>query len=67
MTSRDVLANRRQTLSVKPVISPPTGKLGEGNPEFRVITALEFIAFYLNRIEGHLEKIAVAADGTLKE
>ena len=54
-------------MSVKPVISPPTGKLGEGNPEFRVITALEFIAFYLNRIEGHLEKIAVAADGTLKK
>jgi hypothetical protein len=34
----------------------------EGNPESRSATALEFIAYYLDRIEGHLERLANVAE-----
>jgi hypothetical protein len=32
----------------------PHGVPNEGNPEFRSAVALEFIAYYLDRIEDHL-------------
>lgn len=32
-------------------------------PEFRVATALEFIAHYLDRIDDHLEKLSASAGG----
>jgi hypothetical protein len=36
----------------------------EGSLEGRRTDALEFIAHYLDRIDGHLEKIAAAAEGS---
>jgi hypothetical protein len=45
-------------MSEKPAIPMPTAKLGEGTAEFRVAAALEYITFYLDRIDGHLETLA---------
>ncbi len=39
----------------------PSGLAGEGNPESRTAAALEFIAYYLDRIEGHLESISISS------
>ena len=44
--------------------TPQHGIAGEGNPDFRSAAALEFIAYYLDRIDGHLEQLASLSQGT---